>query len=238
MGEIGSRLLVAGLAFGILILLNCLSWWKRLGYRWVAIVRQSVWNNQKVIFKGRYFDIPLIHQSKMIDMSVKRIECEAVGFESLRCRDYMKADLTIVFFVRMPNKADSVLLALETFGSHCECEPGGYFKDSDLEIAKVFRPIFDQKIKQVVSSFDFVDLYQERDEMKRHVQSAIDEHELFGYIVEDLAVDRCEQTPLDFFDPKDKLDARGIAAIEECIAKQNIEIEKLIAEEEGREIEG
>jgi uncharacterized membrane protein YqiK len=53
-----------------------------------------------VTFTGG-FVLPIIHRAEVMDISVKTIEIERRGNEGLICRDNIRADIKVTFFVKV-----------------------------------------------------------------------------------------------------------------------------------------
>src|SRR6478736_2023986 len=94
--------MLVGIGF-IYLLLTC--------YRKVekgrALVRTGG-SRAKVILNGG-FVVPIIHRAELIDISVKRIEIDRTGKNGLICLDNMRADIKVVFFVRI-NKVEADII--------------------------------------------------------------------------------------------------------------------------------
>ena len=70
-----------------------------------ALVRTGM-GGIKVSFTGKIV-IPIAHRSEQMDISVKRIEIDRTGQNGLICKDNMRADIKVAFFVRVnPTEAD------------------------------------------------------------------------------------------------------------------------------------
>ena len=69
----------------------------------------------KVIFNGGIV-IPLFNRAELMDISVKRIELDRTGKNGLICKDNMRADIKVAFFVRVNNIEDDVLRVAESIG--------------------------------------------------------------------------------------------------------------------------
>ena len=95
--------------------------------------------------------------------------------------------------------------------------------------------------------FDFEELYRQRAEFRDQIIATIGV-DLDGYILEDIAIDYLEQTPIDALDPNNILDADGIkkvveltaqrakerAEIEIAARRRRLELDTLVAELEHR----
>ena len=64
-----------------------------------AIIRNGM-GGTKVSFSGQVV-IPVVHRFELMDISVKRIEIDRSGPDGLICKDNIRADIKVVFFVRV-----------------------------------------------------------------------------------------------------------------------------------------
>ena len=58
---------------------------------------------------GGIWVVPILHQIDQMDLTVKRIEITRKGQNGLICRDNIRADIEVVFFVRVSNIENSIL---------------------------------------------------------------------------------------------------------------------------------
>src|SRR5665811_1419195 len=64
-----------------------------------VIIRNGVGGN-RVCFGG-IFVVPIIHKREIMDISVKKVEIAREGKDGLICKDNLRADIRVVFFVRV-----------------------------------------------------------------------------------------------------------------------------------------
>lgn len=164
----------------------------------------------KVIFNGGTV-IPLFNRAELMDISVKRIELDRTGKNGLICKDNMRADIKVAFFVRVNNVEDDVLRVAESIG----CDRAS----SEDEIRALFDAKFSEALKTVGKRFDFTELYEERDTFRDEMLKVIGT-DLNGFVLDDAAIDYLEQTPLESLDPDNILDSEGIKKITELTATQ------------------
>lgn len=174
-----------------------------------AIVRNGI-GGTKVTFNGMIV-IPVAHQAENMDISVKRIEIERKAQEGLICKDNLRADIKVAFFVRVNKTPEDVLRVAQSIG----CA-----RASTVDTIRVlFDAKFSEALKTVGKRFDFVQLYNERDHFKSEILKVIGT-DLNGFTLDDCAIDFLEQTQLENLDPDNILDAEGIKKITELTAAQ------------------
>jgi uncharacterized membrane protein YqiK len=184
----------------------------------------SKWRTVVVTFTGQVV-IPVIHKSEIMDISVKNIQIERRGKgNGLICKDNIRADISVEFFVKVDPTGEAVKKVAQAIG----CE-----RASDIEtLNTLFAAKFSEALKTVGKKFEFESLYTDRDSFRDEIVEIIGK-DLNGYVLEDVAIDYLEQTPLADFDPDNILDADGIRKITERTAIQHIETNK--AEQRERE---
>jgi flotillin len=176
-----------------------------------ALIRTGFGGAQVALDSG-IFVIPILHKVEEMDISLKTIEVHRAGSEGLICKDNMRADIKVVFFVRVNKNSEKVVEVAQTIGCSRASEPG--------TLKNLFDAKFSEALKTVGKQFNFVDLYTERDDFKKKILDEILPETLNGYILDDCAIDYLEQTPLTALDKKNILDAEGIRKIEELTSEQ------------------
>jgi uncharacterized membrane protein YqiK len=189
-----------------------------------AMIVNTMRAEPEVTFTGRLV-IPILHRREVMDISLKTIEIERMGKEGLICKDNMRADIKVKFFVRVNKTREDVLRVAQGIG----CERAS----NQATLEDLFSAKFSEALKTVGKAMDFVDLYEARDRFRDQIVRQIGD-ELSGYVLEDAAIDYLEQTPLEKLDPHNILDAQGIRKITELTAEQNIFTNELRRNEELR----
>ncbi|MCP4751631.1 MAG: flotillin family protein, partial [Proteobacteria bacterium] len=137
-------------------------------------------------------------------------------------KDNMRADIKVNFFVRVNKTVEDVLKVANIIG----CE-----RASDLEtLRELFEAKFSEALKTVGKQFDFVDLYNSREQFKDEILKIIGT-DLNGYVLDDAAIDYLEQTAVTNLNPDNILDSDGIKKII-CLTKKG---EQVIVYDEDRE---
>jgi uncharacterized membrane protein YqiK len=187
-----------------------------------ALVRTGFKGTKVATDKGLYV-VPVFHRVEIMDISVKKIQIERLGNDGLVCKDNMRADIKVAFFVRVNNEVDFIKKVAQTIG----CERASHI--STLE--ELFEAKFSEALKTVGKKFEFVELYEARREFRDEIVDIIGT-DLNGYTLEDCAIDYLEQTPVSFLKPDNILDAEGIKKITELTAEQNVKANLIKRDEE------
>ena len=202
-------IVVALIMFGIgMLIVKC--------YRKVAqgsaLIRTGM-GGCKVTTSNGMIVIPVLHRAEYMDISVKRIEIARQDQDGLICKDNMRADIKVAFFVRVNNTPADILQVAQSLGCQRASE--------QRALVELFDAKFSEALKTVGKQFNFVDLYNQRDRFKEEIVEIIGT-DLNGYVLDDSAIDFLEQTSLDKLDTNNILDAEGIKKITDLTAKQQI----------------
>lgn len=166
--------------------------------------------------------IPFLHLHETMDISLQRVEIERTGKNGLICKDNMRADIKVAFFVQVNRTKEDVLRVAQSVGCQRASELG--------KLSELFDAKFSEALKTVGKHFEFVELYNSRERFKGEILKIIG-RDLNGYVLDDAAIDYLEQTPKDILSIDNILDAEGIKKItqitsQEAIQSNNIEKEK------------
>ena len=174
-----------------------------------ALIRNGM-GGTRVSFSGM-FVIPILHRGEYMDISVKRIEIDRRAEQGLICKDNLRADIVVAFFVRVNNTVEDVVKVAQSLG----CE-----RASDRQaLVELFDAKFSEALKTVGKQFDFSELYTNRMRFREQILDVIGT-DLSGYVLEDAAIDYLEQTEKKLLKPDNILDAEGIKKITVLTAEQ------------------
>lgn len=187
-----------------------------------ALVRSGLGGLRAVTGNG-ILVFPVIHRVDRMDLSVKRIEIHRKAGQGLICRDNMRADIEVAFFVRVNNARESILQVAQSLGCRRASERAA--------LVELFDAKFSEALKTVGKRFDFVELYEERDKFKEEIIKVIGT-DLNGYVLDDCAIDYLEQTSMEMMDPQNILDAEGIKKIVDLTAREHVLANEIAREKE------
>lgn len=213
---------IGGVVFILLIILFAFATFYKKIPQGKAIVRTGVGGSKVAFNKGMYV-IPILHKMEIMDISVKKLQIDRMEHDGLICRDNIRADIKVAFFVRVNKNVDDVLNVAQVIG----CE-----RASDVStLTHLFEAKFSEALKTAGKKFDFTELYEARREFRDEILNVIGT-DLNGYILDDCAIDYLEQTELRYLSPENILDSEGIKKITELTAAQNIKANLIRREEE------
>ncbi len=219
--EKSSIILIAGIVivgFGLLVWI--ISMYKKI-IQGKVLVRTGM-GGTKVFFNAGLV-VPVLHKMEIMDISVKKLEIERSGINGLICKDNIRADIKVAFFVRVNKSTADIINVAQTIG----CE-----RASEIEVLRnLFDAKFSEALKTVGKKFEFVELYEARREFRDEIINIIGT-DLNGYVLDDCAIDDLEQTALSFLKADNILDAEGIKKITELTAAQNVKSNLIKRDEE------
>ena len=207
----------AALALVILGVLTMLARFYRQVDQGKALIVNTLKSEPLVTFTGAVV-YPIIHRAEVMDISVKTIEIDRRGKEGLICKDNIRADIKVTFFVRVNKTQEDVLKVAQSIGC---------VRASDqVTIEGLFEAKFAEALKTVGKRLNFEDLYKERDHFKDAIIEVIGK-DLNGVVMDDCAIDFLEQTPIDALDKDNIMDAEGIRRITDLTVIQNVKTNEL-----------
>ena len=190
-------------------------------YQGQALIINKMKGDPEVTFTGGVV-WPIVHRAEVMDISVKTVDIDRRGSDGLICRDNIRADIRVTFFVRVNKTVEDVLKVAQAIG----CT-----RASDKKtLEELFTAKFAEALKSVGKQLDFEQLYTQRETFRDEIIKIIG-RDLNGYALEDAAIDYVEQTPLESLDPQNILDADGIRKITDITTKQNIRTNDLKQQE-------
>ncbi|TXK61072.1 hypothetical protein [Alkalisalibacterium limincola] len=187
-----------------------------------ALIVNDLSPQPKVHFTGALV-YPVIYKKEFMKISLITLEVDRRGKDGLICRDNMRADITVAFYLRVNETAQDVLKVAKAIGVDRASEKGA--------VNELFNAKFSEALKTVGKQIDFVKLFENRQEFRDSIVEVIG-NDLNGYVLEDVAIDYIEQTPRSSLDPSNILDAEGIRKITELTAAQNVITNELERNEE------
>ncbi|MEU3417734.1 flotillin family protein [Streptomyces murinus] len=203
-------LVAACVIIAVLLLLGLSRLYRKVDQSQALIVSKT--RRVDVSFTGQVV-LPILHKAEVMDISVKTIEISRSGRDGLICRDNIRADIRILFFVKVNKTVQDVIKVAQSVGTERASH-----QDT---LQELFHAKFSEALKTVGKQMDFTDLYTKREELRYHIIELIGV-DLNGYHLEDAAIDYLEQTPLTQLDPANVLDAQGIRKITELTAVEHV----------------
>lgn len=187
-----------------------------------ALIINGLAGQLKVSFTGALV-FPVIYKKEFMKISLITLEVDRRGKDGLICRDNMRADITVAFYLRVNETTADVLKVAKSVGAERASDKAA--------VNQLFNAKFSEALKTVGKQIEFVSLFENRQEFREKIIEVIG-NDLNGYVLEDVAIDYLEQTPKSALDPANILDAEGIKKITELTAAQNVRTNILERDEE------
>lgn len=187
-----------------------------------ALIVNDLSSTPKVHFTGALV-YPVIYKKEFMRISLITLEVDRRGKDGLICKDNMRADITVAFYLRVNETAQDVLKVAKAIGVDRASDKAA--------VNELFNAKFSEALKTVGKQIDFVKLFENRQDFRDRIIQVIG-NDLNGYVLEDVAIDYLEQTPKSALDPSNILDAEGIRKITELTAAQNVITNDLARNEE------
>jgi uncharacterized membrane protein YqiK len=187
-----------------------------------ALIVNDMSNTPKVHFTGAMV-LPVIYRKEIMKISVITLEIDRRGKDGLICKDNLRADINVAFYLRVNETGQDVLKVAKAVGVERASS-----KDA---VNELFNAKFSEALKTVGKKMDFLELFENRIQFRDRIIEVIGE-DLNGYVLEDVAIDYLEQTPKSALDPNNILDSEGIRRITQITAGQNVETNRLERDEE------
>lgn len=168
---------------------------------------------------------PVIHKMEVMDISTKRMVLDRRESSGLICKDNIRADIAITFYIRVNESKEDILRVAKQVGCSRASQPE--------TLQELFEAKFSEALKTVGKQLEFEELFTQRDMFRDKIKEVIGQ-DLSGYTLEDVAIDYLEQTKIEMLDPNNILDSEGIRRITEKTAQQNVETNQLKCDEKIR----
>jgi len=205
-------ILVVFIVVVIFVLLSLFIKWYKKPIHGHALVRSGA-GGTKIAFEKGFFVIPVLHRMEVMDITLKTITISRIGGDGLICQDNIRADIKVAFFIRVNNTFKDAKDVAFSIG----CERAS----AKETLESLFDAKFSEALKTVGKQFDFVDLYNNREDFRKEILNLIGRN-LNGYFLDDCAIDYLEQTSLKDMKEDNILDAEGIKKIIDLTSAQQI----------------
>ncbi|MHC9085949.1 hypothetical protein ACYX7E_13090 [Luteimonas sp. RIT-PG2_3] len=177
-----------------------------------ALIVNDMSSQPKVHFTGALI-IPVLYRAEYMKISLITLQIDRRGKEGLICKDNMRADISVAYYLRVNETQEDVLRVAKALGADRASDKNA--------VDELFNAKFSEALKTVGKKFDFIELFEHREEFRDEIVKVIGK-DLNGYVLEDVAIDYLEQTPKNLLDSTNILDAEGIRKITELTAAHNV----------------
>jgi len=144
-----------------------------------AIVKSGM-GGLRVATDGGLLMIPLVQHIEYMDLTLKSFEIARQGSEGLICKDNIRADIKVAFFIRVDKTDEEIKEVAQSIGAK---------RCAEIDtLRELFDAKFSEALKPVRQQLDFVDLYEKRDKFKDEILKVMGT-DLNGYRLDDAAID-------------------------------------------------
>lgn len=208
-------LLLVALAGTVVVLIGIMAMFKCFYIKvpqGTALIINNLNATPRISFTGALV-LPVIHKKEFMRISLLSLTIDRRGKEGLICKDNLRADITVAFYLKVNKSAEDVLNVAQNIGVE---------RASDIEVVnELLNAKLSEALKTVGKQFELHKLFEERQNFRDRIVDVIGK-DLNGYTLEDVAIDYLEQTPKSALDPDNIFDAEGIRKITEITAAHNI----------------
>lgn len=159
------------------------------------------------------YRVPLLQTYHIVDISVKKLEIARKGKDGLVCKDNIRADISVAFYIRVDATEESVRRVAQMLTPERVSDMG--------QLRELFEAKFSEALKTAGKQMEFHELFTERIKFRDNIQNTIGK-DLDGFLLQDVAIDYLEQTPLEQHDPNNVLDSEGIKKITEITQRERV----------------
>jgi uncharacterized membrane protein YqiK len=213
----GSRAAISGVGLAITLVFSILVIITRL-YRKTAadeaFVRTGV-GGRKCVIDGGAIVVPVVHEVIPVSVKTFKIEVDRTGPDALITGDYLRADVTANFFLRVQKDPDSIMQAATSLGV-LSSDP---FAVKELVMEKLV-----SVLRNVAATQTLEDLNAKRAEFAKAVQDSVkDDLRANGLTLESVTISKLDQAPLSAMKPDQNVfDAQGAATIARQVQAQRV----------------
>ncbi|MCJ8330529.1 MAG: hypothetical protein HRT89_17660 [Lentisphaeria bacterium] len=157
-------------------------------------------SKRRVCFESA-FVLPFMEMAEIIELSVQMIEINRCKKQSIRCKDYIRADIAMNFTLRVDKSPENILQVANLLG----CENASNIRTLET----VFSAGFSQAMKSVAFEMNFDDISSDPDSYIEHVHELIG-YDLFGFALEDISIGSFNRTEDIYLDSENIFDVRAL----------------------------
>lgn len=174
-----------------------------------ALVIYGVGPEPRITFSDAVV-MPIVARAVALDLSARTVTIEREGRDGVRCADDIKVDIRAEFRVAVNPTAEDVLKVMRAIGSRAS---------DPVVLHELFEAKFASGIASVMRMMSFDQATRMREELRDHIIEVIGA-DLDGFVLQDLALVRIEQVPLELLDPNNVLDAKAITLIQQRVMEE------------------
>src|SRR5690606_3748286 len=129
-----------------------------------ALIVNDMSTQPKVHFTGALI-IPVLYKAEEMQISLITLQVDRRGKEGLICRDNMRADISVAFYLRVNEAPADVLRVAKAVGAARASDKNA--------VDELFNAKFSEALKTVGKRFEFIDLFEKRQEFRDAIVDVI-----------------------------------------------------------------
>lgn len=181
----------------------------RVRHPYIMVVK-TLGLGRKVAWDGA-FVMPLMQKVERLKTALVNVRTDRRGSDGFRCRDDLRIDLAISFYLSIGIEDRDIISVVKKFGLDMASETA--------RIAACFRPELEEVVSAVCLEYEMEYIFDNRLVFLARLRKLIKERINFqGLYFEDAVIDHLDQTPVNYLDPRDPADARAIERLREITA--------------------
>ncbi|OLQ74871.1 peptidase [Photobacterium proteolyticum] len=221
--------ILAGIGIVLVILLFLTSRYRKVRNEGEALIINGV-DRTRASLTGT-FVWPVVNRAEYMDITRKKISVVRSGrkdqegeeYEGLHCKDNIRADLKVDFYIGVNHEEDDIIRVAKLFTTIGASNPE--------RLKEHFQPKFSEALKTAVKQFGFEELLTNRRAFRDAVVTVIGS-EMDGFKIYDVVIDKVDQTALEAHDPNNILDVEGIRKISSITSVKNTETNAIRQDEQ------
>src|SRR5215470_5761677 len=188
------------------------------------------------VFIGRAcWIVPVLHRAATMSLSTIGLTIRRAGHDALVTKDYISANLSAEFYIRVEPNEDDVKKAARTIGideGHASSEA------IRIKSQQLLEPKLVGALRAVAAQNDFLALHLNREHFALEVGNALREDlGRNGFTLESVTITELTQTPLSELRNDDIFGASGRETVTNTVVAKNIAVKKKVQEEAERTAE-
>lgn len=180
----------------------------------IAIIRTG-FGGEKIIMDNGGFVFPVLHDKLIINLNIVKLIITRENEQSFITKNKLRVNISAEFTVRVIPEPASISLAGQTLGKktqHIE------------ELQEQLEASCAESLREATAKMDIQGLHDDNDQINDIVEGALGvDLKQFGLQLESVAIAHLHQTDLQYFDENNSMDVQGITFIEQKIAENKEE---------------
>jgi uncharacterized membrane protein YqiK len=174
----------------------------------LAYVRTG-YGGETVILNGGDFVLPILHKAIPVSLNSNPIEINRINENSVITKDRLRADVSIVFYLKVNPVDLDIMIAAQTLG---------YRTMDPSQLSAFLNSLLITSIREAVVEFTLGELLANEQKFVARVRElSVEQLFNYGLLLETTSISFLGQTSITYYDPDNALDAPGLTKITELV---------------------